>query len=154
MIQFLVGILLFVLIVVCLFMVFMILLQRGSSQGGMGTAFGGGMAESTFGAETGNILTKATVFAAVTFFVLSLGLYLLIVADTAAQQTVDDDLDLVTPSVEEAAPGEVEETLPEAVEDQPVEGDPANELPDEMPESVEPLEDDVPLEEEPAPASS
>jgi preprotein translocase subunit SecG len=37
---------------------------------------GGGVAEATFGAETGNVLTNATIKASIAFFVLSFGLYL------------------------------------------------------------------------------
>ena len=46
----------FLLIIVCLFLVFVVLLQRANTNAGLGTAFGGGIAESTFGANTGNIL--------------------------------------------------------------------------------------------------
>jgi preprotein translocase subunit SecG len=42
----------------------------------MGAAMGGGMAEATFGADTGNVLSKATINAAIVFFVLSFALYL------------------------------------------------------------------------------
>lgn len=66
----------FVLILVSLFLVLVILMQRANTNAGLGAAFGGGIAESTFGADTGNILTKATVWATVAFFVLSMGLYL------------------------------------------------------------------------------
>ena len=76
----------FLLIIVCVFLVFVILLQRSSSDGGLGTAFGGGIAESTFGADTGNILTKATIYAAVLFFVLSLGLYLIHMTKAGVKQ--------------------------------------------------------------------
>lgn len=66
----------FVLILVSLFLMLVVLMQRASANAGLGAAFGGGMAESTFGAETGNILTKATIYAAAGFFVLCFGLYL------------------------------------------------------------------------------
>lgn len=66
----------FVLILISLLLILVVLMQRASSSGGMGAAFGGGMAEQTFGAETGNILTKATIWTAIAFFVISLGLYL------------------------------------------------------------------------------
>lgn len=66
----------FVLILVSLFLVLVILMQRGSVGGGMGAAFGGGFTESTFGADTGNVLTRATIWATVAFFILALFLYL------------------------------------------------------------------------------
>lgn len=72
----LLGIGTFFLVIVSILMVLAILAQRTKSDGGVGAALGGGMAEAAFGAESGNILTKATTYLSVTFFVLSLGLYL------------------------------------------------------------------------------
>ncbi len=72
----LVGIFTFVLVLISLFMVLIILAQRAKSDGGVGAALGGGMAEAAFGGESGNVLSKATTWAAATFFVLSFGLYL------------------------------------------------------------------------------
>jgi preprotein translocase subunit SecG len=42
----------------------------------MGAALGGGAAEAAFGAETGNVLSKSTIYAAILFFVLAFTLYL------------------------------------------------------------------------------
>lgn len=69
------GILTFVLIIVSVFLVLIVLAQK-SKDGGMGAALGGGAAEAAFGAETGNVLTTATKYAAVLFFVLAFALYL------------------------------------------------------------------------------
>jgi preprotein translocase subunit SecG len=66
----------FVLILVSLFLILVVLMQKAKSDGGMGAAMGGGMAEATFGADTGNVLSKATINGAIIFFVLSFGLYL------------------------------------------------------------------------------
>ena len=57
----------------CAFMGLIILMQR-SKQEGLGAAFGGGFTESVFGAQTSNVLVKATVWAAIIFFVLSITL--------------------------------------------------------------------------------
>ena len=70
------GILTFVLILVSLFLVLVVLAQKAKSDGGMGAAMGGGMAEAAFGADTGNVLSKATINAAIAFFVLAFALYL------------------------------------------------------------------------------
>src|SRR5437588_7742044 len=70
------GILTFFLILVSLFLVLVILAQPAKSDGGMGAALGGGMAESAFGGETGNVLSKITINAAIAFFILSFLLYL------------------------------------------------------------------------------
>jgi preprotein translocase subunit SecG len=72
----LLGICTFVLILTSLFLVLVVLAQKAKSDGGMGSAMGGGMAEATFGADTGNVLSKATINASILFFVLSFALYL------------------------------------------------------------------------------
>lgn len=108
----------FVLILVSLFLVLVILMQRGSSSGGMGAAFGGGVAESAFGAETTNILTKATKWASFAFFILSLVLYLLYVHKTSLQPEAADTLpEMLVEAVEEAAP--IEEAAPAEASDVP-----------------------------------
>lgn len=70
------GILTFVLILISVFLILVVLAQKAKSDGGVGAALGGGMTESAFGADTGNVLSKATINAAIAFFVLSFGLYL------------------------------------------------------------------------------
>ena len=66
----------FVLILTSIFLILLVLAQKAKSDSGMGAAMGGGMAEATFGADTGNVLSKATINAAIVFFVLSFALYL------------------------------------------------------------------------------
>jgi preprotein translocase subunit SecG len=72
----LLGVFTLALVIVSVFMILVILMQKAKSDGGMGSAMGGGMAEATFGADTGNVLSKATINAAIIFFVLSCALYL------------------------------------------------------------------------------
>lgn len=72
----LIGIFTFILLFISLFLVLVVLAQKAKSDGGMGAAMGGGMAEAAFGAETGNVLSKSTINAAIAFFVISFGLYL------------------------------------------------------------------------------
>lgn len=81
----------FVLLLVSLFMGFMVLLQRANTNAGMGSAFGGGVTESAFGADTGNVLTRATVVAATLFFVLTFGLYLGRLHQHSEKQALDRD---------------------------------------------------------------
>lgn len=76
MVSFLIALFTVILLLVCVFMTVIILMQRSSANAGMGTALGGGAAESVFGGETANVLLKNTVIVAVLFFVLSFGLYL------------------------------------------------------------------------------
>ena len=72
----LLGILTFVLILVSLFLILVVLAQKAKNDGGMGAAMGGGMAEAAFGADTSNVLSKATINSAIAFFVLAFALYL------------------------------------------------------------------------------
>jgi preprotein translocase subunit SecG len=72
----LLGIVTFVLVLTCILLILLVLAQKAKSDGGMGAAMGGGMAEATFGADTGNVLSKATINASILFFVLSFALYL------------------------------------------------------------------------------
>ena len=70
------GIATFFLILVALFLILVVLAQKAKSDGGMGAAMGGGVAEAAFGAETSNVLSKSTIYAAIIFFVLTFALYL------------------------------------------------------------------------------
>jgi preprotein translocase subunit SecG len=69
----LIDVLLVIYVIDCLFMGLVIMMQR-SKQEGLGAAFGGGITESVWGAQTSNVLVKATVWAAIIFFVLSITL--------------------------------------------------------------------------------
>ncbi len=72
----LINIFMVVLVLISAFLVLIVLAQKAKSDGGVGAAMGGGVAEATFGAETGNVLTNATIKASIAFFVLCFGLYL------------------------------------------------------------------------------
>ncbi len=72
----LIGIFTFILILISVFLILVVLAQKAKNDGGMGAALGGGMTEAAFGADTGNVLSKATINAAIAFFVLSFALYL------------------------------------------------------------------------------
>ncbi|WP_404422742.1 preprotein translocase subunit SecG [Nibricoccus sp. IMCC34717] len=61
----------FLLILVSVLLVLLVLMQRAKSDGAI-SAMGGGIAEATFGADTGNVLSKATIYLAIAFFLLSL----------------------------------------------------------------------------------
>ncbi len=66
----------FVLVLLSVFLVLVVLMQKSKSDGGVGAALGGGMTEATFGADTGNVLATLTRNGAIAFFVISFGLYL------------------------------------------------------------------------------
>jgi preprotein translocase subunit SecG len=63
-------------VLVAALMVFVILMQRPKSEG-LGAAFGGGVTENIFGAQTTNVLTKFTTWLAGIFFVLTFALSVL-----------------------------------------------------------------------------
>ncbi len=84
-----IGILTFILILTSVFIVLVVLMQRAKNDGGMGAAMGGSSMESTFGADTSNVLTKATINAAIIFFVLSFVLYLAHIYQTKHREAVD-----------------------------------------------------------------
>lgn len=68
------------LFVVCILVVLIILMQKPSANAGMGAALGGGAAETVFGGESANVLSRMTTTLTVILFVLSFGLYLGFVA--------------------------------------------------------------------------
>jgi preprotein translocase subunit SecG len=70
--SFFVGILTFILVVNCLLLILLVLIQLPKKDAGAGLAFGGGAADSLFGAGSGNALTKITKYATVIFLVLAL----------------------------------------------------------------------------------
>lgn len=127
MINILISLLTFVLILISLFMVLVILMQRANTNSGMGSAFGGGVTESAFGAETTNILTRATKYSAFAFFIIALVLYLLYMSrDRFGAETAAADLPDIPVVTEPAAPIE---TLPETL--------PADSQPVDVPEASE-----------------
>lgn len=72
-------------ILVCLLIIFVVLMQRPRSEG-LGAAFGGGVTENIFGAQTTHVLAKFTTWLALAFFVITLLLSIL-TAKTASGKT-------------------------------------------------------------------
>ena len=66
----------FVLILLCLFTLLVVMVQKPKGDGGLGAALGGGSMEAALGAETGSLLTKITIYSVIGFFVLTFALYL------------------------------------------------------------------------------
>jgi len=85
------DILTIVLVLLSLFLILVVLLQRGNANGGMGAAMGGGMAEAALGAETSNVLTKVTRNTAIVFFVMVFGLGLAYIYLHNAEQLADEN---------------------------------------------------------------
>jgi preprotein translocase subunit SecG len=72
----LLNILLGIYVFVSVLMILIILMQRPKSEG-LGAAFGGGVTENIFGAQTTNVLTKITGWFAAIFFLLTFVLSIL-----------------------------------------------------------------------------
>src|SRR5260221_1808694 len=68
--QILINFLLVIYVLVALLMVLVILMQRPKSEG-LGAAFGAGVTENIFGAQTTNVLVKFTTWLAGIFFGLT-----------------------------------------------------------------------------------
>jgi preprotein translocase subunit SecG len=108
----LISLLTLVLLLISAFVILIVLMQKTSQSGGMGAALGGGAAESAFGSDTNNILTKGTVYGIIAFFLVALGLYLLYQAQSTSA-TPEVDMNTLISSQEEEP---VAETNIEAVE--------------------------------------
>src|SRR5947199_6316510 len=74
--QILINFLLAIYVLVALLMLLVILMQRPKSEG-LGAAFGGGVTENIFGAQTTNVLVKFTAWLAGIFFALTFTLSVL-----------------------------------------------------------------------------
>ncbi len=106
-----------VLILISVFVVLLVLMQRTSQSGGMGAALGGGATESAFGADTNNVLTKATIYSIIAFFVISLGLFLIYQSKAAERSLTLSPKELISPSEPSSSESNpVEEEMPVSVE--------------------------------------
>ena len=79
------------LIVICLFMILTILMQRPKSEG-LGAAFGGGLTDNLFGAQTTTVLTKFTVWLGCLFFLLTLVISILHVKSASGPTSIQKQL--------------------------------------------------------------
>ena len=76
--NFLIGLMTFVLVLDCLLLILLILIQLPKKESGLGgAAFATGATDALFGAGSGNVLTKVTKYAAAVFLTLSLTLYVI-----------------------------------------------------------------------------
>ena len=91
-----ISLLTLVLLLISAFVILIVLMQRTSQSGGMGAALGRGAAESAFGSDTNNMLTKGTIYGIIAFFLVSLGLYLIYQAQAAERVPEVDINTLIT----------------------------------------------------------
>jgi len=105
-----IPILLTILVIVCILLILVVLMQRPKNEG-LGAAFGSGVTENIFGAQTATVLTKATVYLGCIFFAVTLLLTLLTARQSAARRVgllegeVRKAAPAVSPSAVAASPG-------------------------------------------------
>ena len=87
----LINVLLAIDMLVAVLMALVILMQRPKSEG-LGAAFGGGVTENIFGAQTTNVLTKFTGWLAGFFFVLTFALGVLYARRSASESSLHREL--------------------------------------------------------------
>jgi len=97
----LINVLIAIHVLVCLLMVGVVLMQRPKNEG-LGAAFGGGMTENIFGAQTTHVLQKFTVWLGIVFFALTLLLAILYAKRSAGGET-DIQKELLSQPVPAAA---------------------------------------------------
>ena len=78
-------------LIVCVLIVLVVLMQRPRSEG-LGAAFGGGMTENLFGAQTTHVLAKLTTWLAVAFFSITLLLSILTSKSASAKTAIQQEL--------------------------------------------------------------
>src|SRR6476620_9539107 len=92
-----IPILLSILVIVCILLTLVVLMQRPKNEG-LGAAFGSGVTENIFGAQTATVLTKTTVYLGCSFFGLTLLLTVL-----TARQSMDRRVGVLESEVRKAA---------------------------------------------------
>ncbi len=93
----LLNVLLVIYALVALLMILVILMQRPKSEG-LGAAFGGGVTDNLFGAQTTNVLTKFTGWLAGIFFFLTFALSVLYARQTRSTSDLRQQLMKTAPA--------------------------------------------------------
>jgi len=112
-----INIILAINVLVCILLIFLTLMQRPKNEG-LGAAFGGGMTENLFGAETTNVLAKATRVLGATFFILTLVLSFLYSHKAMTPSSVQAELakkQALAPSATPAESADVEKSVQAAI---------------------------------------
>ena len=91
------------LVIVCLLMIVVVLMQRPKSEG-LGAAFGGGMTDNLFGAETTNVLSRFTVWLGGLFFLLTLVISILYVKRSSGETAIQKQLLKIPPMTKAIEP--------------------------------------------------
>ncbi len=110
-------------VIVCLLLSLLVLMQR-PRQEGLGAAFGSGVTDQMFGAQTTNVLQKATVYFGIALFGLTFLLAILVSRqdDRANGKATfvepSDQVAKPTAGKDGAAPGSPEEMIQKAIDEQ------------------------------------
>jgi preprotein translocase subunit SecG len=133
------GVLMFV---TALFLILLVLVQRGRG-GGLSGALGGMGGQSAFGTKAGDLFTRITIVVAAFWVLLCISAILVLNRQTVAAPEAGDSLDFTTAGSEPAGPG------PEA---KPADGADATLVspPAEAPQAEAPPAEEPPAEEPPA----
>src|SRR5437660_5707219 len=99
----LINVILAIDMLVAVLMTLVILMQRPKSEG-LGAAFGGGVTENIFGAQTTNVLTKFTGWLAGIFFVLTFVLGILYAQRSSSDSSLRRELMAMPPASPAASP--------------------------------------------------
>lgn len=101
-------------ILVCFLIIFVVLMQRPRSEG-LGAAFGGGVTENIFGAQTTHVLAKFTTWLALAFFVITLLLSILTAKTASGKTSIQKSLlDAPIPQAAVPSPASAGSTTPAA----------------------------------------
>ena len=84
-------------------MILVVLMQRPKSEG-LGAAFGGGMTDNLFGAETTNVLSRFTVWLGGFFFLLTLVISILYVKRSSGETAIQKQLLKIPPMTKAIEP--------------------------------------------------
>src|SRR5947199_3002958 len=87
----LINFLLAIYVLIALLMILVILMQRPKSEG-LGAAFGGGVTENIFGAQTTNVLVKFTSYLSAFFFALTFALSVLYAHQNSTKSVLREEL--------------------------------------------------------------
>ena len=154
----LINILLVIHILVSLLIILLVLMQRPKNEG-LGAAFGGGMTDNLFGAQTTNVLQSGTRWLGGIFFCLTLLLSFLYVKNGSSKSGVQRSLmesakPVATPAPVTENPAATPPVQPPPVEaDQKKEGTEAPPAPDAAKIPAPGTPPEAPKENPPAPAS-
>ena len=102
----LINVILAIDMLVAVLMTLVILMQRPKSEG-LGAAFGGGVTENIFGAQTTNVLTKFTGWLAGIFFVLTFALGILYAQRSSSDSSLRRELMAMPTAAPAASPAPV-----------------------------------------------